>query len=80
MILDFAQVGNSSIRIELDGVRLAGGHSMLHTALERAAKVAAENPDSDVVVVQEQRIRVTAEIPTDTQATVWDGGSASSFS
>lgn len=78
MPVDFTQVGNASIRVELDGVALTGSHAQLHTALSRAAKVAAENPASSVEVVREQRIRVESDVATEPQQVVYDGGSASS--
>ena len=76
MPLQFTQEGNTSIRVEKDGVLLEGGHAQIHTALARAGREAASG--GNVVVVREQRIRVsfTHIDPDPVTSSTLDGGNA----
>lgn len=80
MPIEFVQTGSASIRVHRNGVPLEGGHAQLHTALARAAREAHEG--GVIEVVQEQRIRVTADVVGDDEdwvtVTVLDGGNAAS--
>ena len=79
MPTSFTQVGIASIRVARNGVYLSGAHAQLHTALARAAREAARDPDADFEVVREQRIRVSVELGVPSLDDIdLDGGSAAS--